>query len=115
MFPKPSYSNCPLAVLWLWLNNRAHYIIATRSDTPMRFWIWHLGTISKRNPNLVYHFKRTSDRQPWAPFWFEGRILSTTKSKLENSDNFMWIKPSWQVVIYLLPLRDSIKAIRSRR
>lgn len=99
MLPAPTYSNCPLAVLWLWCAGRADEVIATRSDIGW-WWPWHLGTVSRRNPELVYHFKRTRivKRQPFAPFYFEGRMLTARRAVLERSPKFMWAKPWWQVV-----------------
>ncbi len=105
MMPRAAYSNCVLAVLWLWLAGRADFIIAMRSDIGW-YWPWHLGTMRRRNSDLVYHFKRTRlvRRQPFAPFWFEGRMLTTPWFTVQRSLNFLWIKPAWQVVPWLMAL-----------
>lgn len=104
MFPRSIHSNCPLATLWLWLAGRADWVLATKSD--ISGWRWHFGTISRRNPNMVYHFKRTRlvKRQPFAPFWFEGRMLTANRAALERSKSFLWCRPAWMVVPLLVVL-----------
>lgn len=104
MFPQPTHSNCPLAVLWLWLAGRADWVLATKSD--ISGWPWHFGTRSDREPELVYHFKRTriAKRQPWAPFYFEGRIQTTSREALHRTPGFMWELPAFMVVPWLLVL-----------
>lgn len=99
VLPPTAYSNCPLAVLWLWLSGRAQWVVATRSDIGW-WWPWHLGTVSRRNPELVYHFKRTRliKRQTFAPFYFEGRMLAVSRSALLRSKAFLWERPALQVV-----------------
>ncbi len=105
MLPTATYSNCPLAVLWLWLAGRARYVVATKSDIGC-WWPWHFGTISARNPELVYHFKRTRivKRQLFAPFYFEGRMLAVDRAVLKRSRRFLWERPAWQVVPLLFVL-----------
>lgn len=104
MFPRSIHSNCPLAMLWLWLAGRADWVLATKSD--ISGWRWHFGTISRRNPNMVYHFKRTRvvKRQTFAPFWFEGRILAAPRAALVRSRSFLWDHPARQVVPLLVLL-----------
>lgn len=106
MNPRPSMSNCPLAVLWLWLAGRADWVLASKSDTPMFWWPWHFGTRTNREPELVYHFKRTRlvKRQPWAPFWFEGRMQSAKRAVLVKAASFLWERPALQVVPLLMAL-----------
>jgi len=108
MFPRPTHSNCPLATIWLCLAGRAEWVIATKSD--ISGWRWHFGTVSRRNPDMVYHFKRTRlvKRQPFAPFWFEGRMLSTSRAALERSKSFLWCRPAWQVVPLLVCLTAAV-------
>lgn len=106
MFPPSIHSNCPLAVLWLWLAGRAEWIVATRGDLGW-LWPWHFGAISKRNPEIVYHFKRTRDGQPWAPFWFEGRVLTASTATIERSRRFLWKRRA----IYVVPLIAILVAV----
>lgn len=80
-------SNCPLAVLWLWLAGRAETIVASKSD--ISGWRWHFGGV---RGGLVYHFKRTRivKRQPWAPFYFEGRMQVAELETVRRSKSFLW-------------------------
>lgn len=99
MLPATAKSNCPLAVLWLWLAGRADWVLASKSDTPMFWWPWHLGTRTDREPELVYHFKRTRivKRQPFAPFYFEGRMQTAKASSLKRAKGFMWERRWWDI------------------
>lgn len=94
-------SNCPLAVLWLWVAGKAETIIATRSD--ISGWRWHFGAV---RGDSVFHFKRTRlvKRQPFAPFYFEGRILVADAEKLKRSKNFLWERHPLFVVPFLVVL-----------
>ncbi len=103
MLPRPTYSNCPLAVLWLWLSGRAKWVVATRSDIGW-WWPWHFGVVSEHNPDMVIHFKRTRDGQSWAPFWFEGRMLSASLVAIQRNRRFMWKREAWQVIPLILML-----------
>lgn len=104
MLPPLTKSNCPLAVLWLWLAGRADWVIATKSD--ISGWPWHFGTRTDREPELVYHFKRTriQKRQFFAPFYFEGRLQTARASSLKRASGFMWERPALQVVPLLMAL-----------
>ena len=72
----------------------------------MLLWPWHFGALVELGPlALVLHFKRTKDRQYWAPFYFEGKVRRTTLGTIQRSRaKILWIKPATQVVPLLLIL-----------
>ena len=128
----PAYSNCPLGLLYLWLRGFACRVVATRA--PMSYFPWHMGAVT--SDGRVFHFKRTSDGQPFAPFWFEGRMQHTTLTALLNTGKVLWVLPAWFVAPLLIVLvaaglpiwmtvgacywpywlmRDSWRALRKRR
>lgn len=102
MLPKPIYSNCPLAVLYLWLRGRAKYVVATKSDTPMILWPWHFGVLNSLDDmGIVLHFKRTKDKQYWAPFYFEGKVKRQRLQTVRRGRyKVLWIRRA----IYVVPL-----------